>query len=321
MICYRVCDLRLASNVPLPELLRADADAADCVFELLPARAASRSPDEWLQQWQLPAGQVWLSLARDEAGFLLRFPDLADFLVTVDGKEVRCCPAPGIPAQTIRHLLLDQVLPLVLSQRGSLVLHASAVVTAKGAIAFAGATGRGKSTLATSFSVHHGFPLLADDCLLLHERAGQIISTPSYPGVRLWGDAVATLFEAELVLADVAHYSAKKRLTPDMSRLPFHTDPIPLRRMYFLDPSAEKDRGAIVIDRLSPLESFMELVAYAFKLDIADQALLRREFDSFSRVAALPLSYRLAFPHDFTRLADVRAAIVAHLDAVYPDRL
>lgn len=316
MMFYQVCDLRLTSNVPLPELLRADGNEADCEFELLPACAASCNPDEWLQEWHLPSGQVWLSLARYEWGFLLRFPDLADFLVSVDGQEVRCYPAPGIPAQTIRHLLLDQVLPLVLSQRGSLVLHASAVVTSQGAIAFVGATGRGKSTLAASFSVHHGFPLMTDDCLLLHERAGQVISTPSYPGVRLWGDAVATLFEAELVLADVAHYSAKKRLTPDIGRLPFRTDPIPLRRMYFLDPPAEKDRGTIVIDRLSPRETFMELVAYAFKLDIADQALLRREFDSFSRVAALPLGYRLAFPRDFTRLADVRAAIVDHLDAL-----
>ena len=34
------------------------------------------------------------------------------------GAKVRCQPRPGIPLKTIRHLLVDQVMPLVLSQRG-----------------------------------------------------------------------------------------------------------------------------------------------------------------------------------------------------------
>ena len=35
---YRICDLVLASNIPLPELSPAKAFAAECRFELLPAK-------------------------------------------------------------------------------------------------------------------------------------------------------------------------------------------------------------------------------------------------------------------------------------------
>ena len=49
---------------------------------------------------------------------------------------------PGIPEVTVRHLFLDQVIPLVLSRREPIVLHASAVQTAHSVIAFAGKSGQ-----------------------------------------------------------------------------------------------------------------------------------------------------------------------------------
>ena len=47
-------------------------------------------------------------------------------------------PFPDSPPETIRHLLLNQVLPLVLSRRGRTVLHASAVSYAGRVAAFIG---------------------------------------------------------------------------------------------------------------------------------------------------------------------------------------
>lgn len=312
---YTVCEFVLESNVPLPELPQADGKKPECTFQLLPAHDAKLISAQWFHQWHTPDGEPWLSFARLASGYLLRFPDLADFLVSADVKAIRCYPVPGTPLETIKHLFLDQVLPLVLSKRGKLIIHASAIVAQEGAIAFVGMTGQGKSTLATSFSMH-GFPLMTDDSLLLEVKEGRLIGTPIYPGVRLWDDSISVLFEHEPVLSEVAHYTDKKRLAANNDRLLFCRDSVPIQRLYFLAPLKEVATNTITITRLSPRETFMELVTYAFKLDIADQALLRREFDTFSRVAALALSYDLAFPRDFTRLADVRAAIVDHLDAL-----
>ena len=57
----------------------------------------------------------------------------------------------------------------------------------------------------------------------------------------------------------------------------------------------------------------MQLVSYTFKLDIVDKLMLKKEFHSLSRVAALPLFYRLTFPPDFSLLPDVRQAVLDHL--------
>ena len=88
----------------------------------------------------------------------------------------------------MRHLLLDQVMPLVLS-RDRLVLHASAVATPAGAAAFIGFTGAGKSTLAASLSAA-GFPILSDDCLVIERDGRGFLARPFYPGARLWPDSV-----------------------------------------------------------------------------------------------------------------------------------
>jgi hypothetical protein len=215
--------------------------------------------------------------------------------------------------ETIRHLLLDQVIPLVLSVRGRLVLHASAVVVPRGAIAFLGETGQGKSTLSGSF-VTQGFPLVTDDCLLLQEAGEHLFGHPSYPGLRLWPDSVAALFGQGTRLCHVAHYTEKKRLGPDNGPLPFCADPAPLQRVYVLAPYEEtEDTKAITFAPLSPREAFMELVKHTYRLDIIAQERLNEEFECVARVVALLPLCRLAFPQDLSLLPTVREAILANL--------
>ena len=63
-----------------------------------------------------PDGTLWMQFFRTETGYLLRFPDMADFQVSADGLGVVCTPAPGVPDGTPEHLYLNQVLPLALSK-------------------------------------------------------------------------------------------------------------------------------------------------------------------------------------------------------------
>ena len=313
MTLYKVCDLILESNVPLPGLVHAEGKEPECTFQLLPAQGPGPVACHWFHHWRLPDGALWLSIAKQESGYLLRFPDLADFLVFADRRDIRCYPGPGIPMETIRHLFLDQVIPLALSQRGRVVLHASAVATSEGAIAFLGETGRGKSTLTASF-VQQGFPLLTDDCFLLEEAGGQLFGIPSYPGVRLWPDVISALFEREPVLSQVAHYTAKKRWGIDSSRLPFCADSVPLRRAYVLaHPQEMAETSAISIVSLSLQDALMELVKHAYRLDITDRQRLGEEFECIGRVATLLRISRLAFPRDLSLLPTIREAILEDL--------
>jgi hypothetical protein len=309
---YQICGLILESNIPLTELNQAHGSQPNCSF-FLSAGACQPSATDWFHHWRVSdSGDAWLSFAKVEGNYLLRFPELADFLVSVDGNSIHCFPEPDIPLDTIRHLLIDQVVPLLLSQLGTIALHASAVVLDDGAVAFLGKTGLGKSSLTASFC-DRGFRLLTDDCLALKKQGEQLIAIPSYRGVRLWPEMVSSVFQATPTLAPLAHYTDKQRVVPSNGHLEFCADPIPLKRVYVLATPDETDNtNQITITPLTKREALMELVNQTFRLDINDRAKLSKEFHWLAWAADLPIYYRLAFPRDLTLLPALLEAILAH---------
>ena len=149
-------------------------------FSIGAARAQAAVAMAPFHEWAFPDGTLWTQFYRTEAGYLLRFPGLADFDVSADALGVTCHPAPGASEATSQHLYLNQVLPLVLSKRGKLVFHASAVEVAGGAVAFVAESGRGKSTLAASFAIN-GCRFLTDDGLVLEDCGAGYQVSPAIP--------------------------------------------------------------------------------------------------------------------------------------------
>jgi hypothetical protein len=263
--------------------------------------------------WHLPGGELWLSFAKVDGGYLLRFNEVADFFVSGDGQKIVCEPKPETPPNTIQHILLDQVIPLVINLKGGEALHASAVLTQYGIISFVGSTGMGKSTVAATF-LKAGYPLLSDDCLALVEKDQNIYALPAYPGLRLWKDSASWLFGNEKAYNTVAHYTNKYQVEIETKKESFSTDPQLLKRIYNLfDTSEIGGKTDIVIERLSPRESFMTLVRAAFRLDITDRNMLTRQFHFLKRVASCVSVCRLIFPRNFNLLPAVREAILNDL--------
>ncbi len=312
MTGYSAFGLVVCSNVPLPGLPEVTGKPADCVLALRRGPISDR-PTGRGHTLRLPNGTISLTIGRGRSGYFVRFPGLAVYLVSRDGYEVSCAIRPGTQPQTVAQLFLTQVLPLALSLRGRLVLHASAVATPHGAVAFLGAAGQGKSTLSASF-VQRAFPLITDDGLLLVEDGVTLAGVPSYPEIRLWPDVLAILGDGGLEVHDVGHRAGKKRLSVDNGSWPFSREPVPVRRMYVLGhPEPTARPCAVSITALAPREAFIELVKHTYRLDLDDRTRLRDEFDSIGRVAARPsLVYRLAFRRDLSRLPAVQAAILEH---------
>ena len=154
-------------------------------FDLASVHPQMQLPHTPFHQWIFPDDTPWLEFFRTETGYLLRFPELADFRVSMDGLKVTCSPAPDVSEETTRHLYLNQVLPLALSKLGKLVFHASAVEVGDSAVAFVGESGRGKSTLAASFALN-GFRFLTDDGMVVEANDDSYLSFPSHPSIRLW---------------------------------------------------------------------------------------------------------------------------------------
>jgi hypothetical protein len=312
---YRICDLVLTSNTVLPELAPAKDFGAECQFELLAAGNPSADEVEWFHQWTLEKNgkeedseEPWLRLGRIADGYLLRFKSCGDFIVFADMTRIQCCPLPGTPEVTVRHLLLDQVIPLVLSRRERIVLHASAVLTRYGVIAFAGRSGFGKSTLAASFA-REGSALLSDDCLVLRAAPEGWTAIPSYPGARLWPSTVEAVLRDDTPTEDVAHYTVKRRLG-NTEVLPYASGPAPLRSLLFLGD----DAGDISLERLSPGRAMIALVEFAYNLDIKDVAFLRRQFDTVVRLTEEVPVYAIHYPREFAALPAVRETIFRHLE-------
>lgn len=260
-------------------------------------------------EWVFPEGEVWTRFYRLGAGYLLRFPEMADFQVSADGRRVSCSPVADVPEETVRHLYLNQVLPLALSMMGKMVFHASAVEVANGAVAFMGDSGRGKSTLAASFATG-GFRFLTDDGLVVEAAGSGYQVLPSHPSIRLWEDSQDALITPGTETAPPLHFTSKSRFLAGDS-IVFCEQPRSLRRVYLLgDGSAPMT----TFQRMSAAEALAEWMNHSFLLDIEARELVAAHFDRVAKLANLPIYYRLDYPRRYEELDRVREAIIRHAE-------
>lgn len=269
---YQLADLRFDSDRPLPEIHMAVDGVAPEVHvrwhESAPLRQA-----EHFSVWHTPFGGVWLSFAAVREGFLLTFEQWGQFLVSGDAAHVDVFSAPGTPALSMRHLLLNQVMPLVLSRRGRLVVHASAVSWRDQVLAFVGRSGAGKSTMAAACATL-GAHVVTDDCLVLRRSGDRWLAWPYDAGLRLWPDSLRQLGWPAVAGVPVAHFTEKKRLSLDLTPCLPEEAVQPLARMFSL-PSAEGTR-------LSRREGLTLLASNVFRLDARDASESRVHFDALT---------------------------------------
>jgi hypothetical protein len=313
---YRFGDCVVTSDIVLN--LPAGADPpADIEVEIGPIAAETDRPSRPFFQHVQPDGTVWVAFSHTADGVRAHFPDMADFVIAAAGRLVRCAPEPGLPPDTLEHLLLDQILPRALSHQGRIVLHAAAVAIDGRAAVFLGDTGRGKSTL-VRYLIGTGLPLVSDDCLILTAAGDPVMGIGSYPGLRLWPDSVRALEAGADQSGGVAHYSRKRRIAmPPTVR--FQTTPLPLAQLFLLAPPAPDDE-AIAIVPVPARERVVHLHEYSFRLDVTDRVRSAREFAALADLAErLPLAW-LRYPRRYERLPEVAAAVRAHLTGIrHPD--
>jgi len=310
---HRWSGLTLASNRALPELPLADPVASPAwTIALRKGRAPARPGRRWFHQWQLADGKRWALFAREGRGYVIRFVDYGDFEIDVDRRIIRGYRRAGAAELTQRHLLLDQVLPLLVGDRDHLAVHASVVATGRGAIVLLGASGHGKSSLAARLA-QRGHAVLTDDCCVIRKSGSQFDIIPSYPGVRLRPDAITEAWGRGEDGAAVAHYSTKLRVDRAHG-LPFSESPMPVGCIYVIAPLAQLQNARdISIDELSPRRAMLDLVDYTFHLDIHDEARLRQSFELAGDVAAAHPSRALVFPWDLTQADRVADAVLNNL--------
>jgi hypothetical protein len=275
---YRLADLVFDSSHPLPEL----AEAAGTPEVTVRWRdAICTEGTRWFHAWPSPEGNDWVRFGRRAGSFVLEFPGRARFVIAEDGAHVELAPVTPVAEDTLRQLLMHQVLPLVLSRRGRVVVHASAVSIDGGVVAFVGPTDAGKSTLAAA-CCRAGATHVTDDALVLVEAddGSHWRAVPSYAGLRLWSASAQLLGWPSP--AEAARQVPKLRFGPENCRIQFETARLPLKRVIVLAPA----RGSVAASEpLRGHRAVLSVATHLFRLDVEDASETVRLFDAVARIA------------------------------------
>ena len=267
MYSYIAYGLGIRSALPLPELTVGEA-AQDVVLRL---GKVDRLPSDLDDE----GGGLWATA--DEACRYLA--GVGAFLVR-GGREIVVDPAPGVEARVLRLSILGPAFGLLLHQRGRFVLHASAVASGGGVLAFAGGSGWGKSTLAAALHAR-GCPIVADDLTAIDMDTGCPTVFPGFPQLKLWPEAVVSLGETPETMPRL-HPRFDKRARRAVRG--FSHSLLPLRRIYLLTAGP-----APRIETLRPYEALIGLVPHWYGFRFGDRLLPSGEASAsqFRRCALL----------------------------------
>ena len=292
----------------MPELPRSDANETGLMFSLEGMR---QQPIDysWSHHWLSTSGEKLLSYCNQGSYHWLHFPGLADFRISATTKKISCFPCLEVSRETIRHLLLEQVLPRCLAHQGKVMLHASAVQHEQGLLLFIGDSGAGKSTLAGNFH-QAGNPALSDDCLRVKADKDQIRAVPSYRGLRLWQDSLEVLFATQEDADSMVNYASKKRVPLKGNDLPGSGNGFPVLAMIVLSSPGHKSPFEVGLERVSHREAFIAILRQTFQLNLMDLEKMTGHVQALARIVPRVPVFHLSMPRDYALLPTVRQKIL-----------
>jgi len=236
-----VFGLDVRAEAPLALLAGAAAEPTGRILQLSVVAQEAPAP-RWPGSAELvcdqrePDGTVSFRIeAHPAAGFLISGPAYGRHFLSPDGARALCVPGARPPGAWQR-LLIAQVLPFAAVLHGLEVLHASAVVSDRGAIALAGPSRAGKTSVALELC-RRGARFLADDVLAL-EAAGERLF--GHPGTPIAGldhhEARRLARERSFDQRETVAVNARERLV----RMQGATRPAPLHALFFLHRRGEE---------------------------------------------------------------------------------
>ena len=311
----------IESDIALPELTELTGAVTKSVVPDVSLQVSADQSEffrdrEWLHHWPSPDQDVALSFARGNDTLFIHFPVLARFTIRKNGQLVTCYTGSSLAPATIRHLLLDQVLPRLFAHYYSyIVYHASFLsVNGKG-ICFLADSGWGKSTIAAGMGAA-GNTILNDDCIGISMKDQVPFGTAPYYGIRLLPDSIEHLGESLRNSEEaVAEYTSKKRIRLEQ----LHSDGennLPLKAFFLLSsPEEVRECSEAEVRPVGGLHAMKALLKNTFCLDVHDQQWQKDHFKQVSALVAsgLPI-YSLRYPRDYKTLPEVVKVIMGILD-------
>ena len=233
--------------------------------------------------------------------YWLRIHGIGCYLVT-RGEEILVNPEPGAVPLDVRAYLLGTLFVALCQQRRLLPLHASAVSSSKGVLAFLGRSGQGKSSLA-AYLAERGFRVLADDvCLVDTLASGPAMVYPTAPWLKLWRNSLENLGKQVRGLERVFSADDKYRMPLVSSLLPE-----PIARVVFLESNEGPETAIEELSAVEAIPRLMDLTHQAYVLQATGQ--MQESFLRCSRVSSQAKAYRLIRPWGLTHMKETVDAL------------
>jgi hypothetical protein len=260
-----------------------------------PISARPDAPGSSVQVWRDEQGTMLASCHAVGGQHRVEMAGVGRFHFDALADTVTAHPRTGVPCALVEEAYYRSVLPIVLQARGTEVLHASAV-RAGGVVAFCGASGVGKSTLAFALS-RRGHQLWSDDALAIGLRGPSAVAFPLPFEMRLRPRAAA-FFGLERLTAAAGSFRAPWD--------PGDQSAAPLAALFVLSRLEEEpDDRRVSIERLRPPAALPALLAQAYCFSLEDTALKRRMVEAYVALAARVPVFTLRFQPRFESLPRV----------------
>lgn len=237
-----------------------------------------------------------------------------DFRVDRARKRIDWKAPPKAYPDFARMLAASRILGLLLPHfKPALLLHAGIPVVGGRAVCFIGPGGRGKSTLTAAF-LQAGFPVLSDELAVIQRgEAGSLSLPPGLPDIRLWPKTFQGMRLPFLQGRPIISHLAKRRFSltgngANSGR--FAQNRAPLGAIYLLSRGRE---GRIEIRDLKGPEAMLALFRNAYNRIVEPPGILRQQFKVAAEVIRRVPVKRLRYPSGFSRLPQVREALLKDL--------
>jgi len=291
---YQCYGLRIRADRALPELLGSGNAEHPCDIQVVEGEIDLAMPTaDQIAYRPVSSGNI-----------VVQWPAVGALRVE-NGCAITYQMTPGADPLVFRMFLYCQGLGVLLQQRHLLVLHASCVLLGEHAVAFAGVSGEGKSTLA-AMCCERGGRILADDVLAISfEPAPEPMAWPGFGRLKLRPEISRRLTFPADEGRPIGEYG---KFLHSAGTLAFDA-PARLDRIYLLGRGA-----AVEIQRLGLREAFPQLVHHSYGRALIPYLQLEAlHFWQCSTLIGAGIVRRLSRPRDLDFLSATLDAVCADL--------
>jgi hypothetical protein len=218
--------------------------------------------------------------------YWLYFPEVANYRFTDDG-DVIAFAHSGAQQDLLNDTYYRSVLPLVLQVRGYEVLHASAVMTQRGVVAFCATSETGKSTIAYGLS-QRDYPIWSDDAVALGPLEGVVTALPLPFRVRLRPASLA-FFEQQQVSPFLQGDMFRRDSSP-------YDQPAPLATLWALKQTPRSPTNdSLTVRQLTSAQAYAAILTHAYCFSLQNQGRKRKMLQAYLALAAQVPVFELCF--------------------------